>query len=97
MEGLDALMYSAKTDSINFLAKMMINAIAIDAAQTRLEWVEHQKTHPNRFSQPLAAPLIVAGAPRSGTTLMHRLLAADSANQAIPMWRLLKPFPPQKG
>lgn len=97
LEGLDALMYSARKDNINFLGRFLIHSLAIGCAQSRLEWVEHKKTTPAAFSGNLKPPLIVVGAPRSGTTIMHRMLAADPENQAIPMWRLVKPFPPKKG
>ncbi len=97
LEGLDALMYSARKDNLNFIGKFLVNALAIGCAQSRLEWVEHQKKKSAAFEGSLKPPLIVVGAPRSGTTIMHRMLAADPANQAIPMWRLIKPFAPLKG
>ena len=97
MEGLEALMYSAREDNINFLGRFLIYSLAVGCAQSRLEWVERKKTMPEAFNGHLKPPLIVVGAPRSGTTLMHRMLAADPVNQAIPMWRLVKPFPPIKG
>lgn len=96
-DGLDALMYSARKDKINFLGRLLIHSLAVGCAQSRLEWVEYQKTNPSDFTKTLKPPLIVVGAPRSGTTIMHRMLAADPFNQAIPMWRLIKPFPPRKG
>lgn len=96
-EGLEALMHSAKNDNINFLGKFLVRAAAVNCAKSRLEWIEHQKIMPNAFNNKLKAPLIVAGAPRSGTTIMHRMLAADPQHQAIPAWRLVKPFPPRNG
>lgn len=97
LEGLEALLYSARKDNINFLGQFLINALATGCAQSRLEWVEQQKRTPAAFDVALKPPIIVVGAPRSGTTIMHRMLAADPANQAIPMWRLVKPFAPFKG
>ncbi len=96
-EGLEALMYSAREDNINFLGRFLTYSLAVGCAQARLEWVDYKKTMPDAFNGPLKPPLIVVGAPRSGTTVMHRMLAADPANQAIPMWRLVKPFPPING
>jgi hypothetical protein len=97
IEGLEALMYSARVDNINFLGRTLIYYLAVGCAQSRLEWVENKKNTSLAFNTPLKPPLIVVGAPRSGTTVMHRMLAADPANQAIPMWRLVKPFPPLNG
>ena len=97
LEGLEALMYSARKDNINFLGRFLIYSLAVNCAQSRLQWVEQQKITPTAFQSDLTPPLIVVGIPRSGTTIMHRMLNADLANQAIPMWRLVKPFPPTKG
>ena len=47
--------------------------------------------------KPRRAPLIVCGLPRSGTTVLHRLLALADDAAALPLWRLLEPFPPEAG
>lgn len=97
LEGLEALMYSARKDNINPLGRFLIQNLAIKCAQSRLEWVEYQKIAPKAFQTPLKPPIIVVGIPRSGTTIMHRMLNADPDNQAIPMWRLVSPFSPLQG
>lgn len=38
-------------------------------------------------------PVIIAGLPRSGTTHLHNLMAADSAFRTLPYWESLEPFP----
>jgi hypothetical protein len=40
----------------------------------------------------LRAPIIITGLPRSGTTLLHRLLGLDPCHHAPPLWELLDPF-----
>lgn len=37
--------------------------------------------------------LVITGLPRSGTTLLHNLLAVDSSNFFVPLWRALYPCP----
>ncbi|NIP24155.1 MAG: sulfotransferase, partial [Phycisphaerae bacterium] len=44
--------------------------------------VEMEKEAPELFKRPLVPPLIVLGFPRSGTTLLHRLLALDPVGRA---------------
>lgn len=97
MEGLEVLLADARTAAMNPFGRLTVHLQAIAYAQTRLEWVEVQKQQPAAFATPLQPPLIVLGWPRSGTTVLHRLLAADPAHQAIPAWRLIKPFPPLDG
>ena len=38
-------------------------------------------------------PIIIAGLPRSGTTHLHNLIAADPAIRSLPYWESLEPFP----
>jgi hypothetical protein len=42
----------------------------------------------------IVSPLVVTGAPRTGTTVLHGLLAADPALRAPLGWELLLPVPP---
>lgn len=45
-------------------------------------------------SERIEAPLIVIGFPRSGTTLLHALLAAAPGNRAPLYWEIARPSPP---
>lgn len=45
----------------------------------------------------LAPPLVVSGMPRSGTTFLHRLLAADPEAAAPRLWETLSPCPSPTG
>jgi Sulfotransferase family len=54
-------------------------------------WV---RDHPAVVERVVEAPVFVAGAPRTGTTLLHALLAQDPASRAPRGWELLRPVPP---
>src|SRR6202035_933797 len=41
----------------------------------------------------IEAPLVVAGLPRSGTTHLLNLIAADSRFQSMPYWQAPRPVP----
>lgn len=50
-----------------------------------------------RFSldrEQISRPLIATGEPRSGTTLLHALLAEDPAGRALEFWEVMRPSPP---
>lgn len=47
---------------------------------------------PNWQAIELAPALAVAGLPRSGTTHLVNLLAADTRFQSLPLWRIQEPF-----
>lgn len=42
----------------------------------------------------LPAPVIIVGFPRTGTTLLHNLMAADPAHRALRLWEARSPFAP---
>ena len=46
---------------------------------------------------PQQAPWIVCGLPRSGTTLLHRLLCLADDAAGLPLWQLLEPIAPNQG
>lgn len=46
---------------------------------------------------PIEDPIFILGLPRTGTTALHHLLAADPANRTIPYWESFDPVPPAPG
>ena len=60
----------------------------------RLRVVDHLKNHPEIFDIEVTAPLVIAGLPRTGTTHLHSLLAADPALRSLPYWEAQEPLPP---
>lgn len=51
------------------------------------------KRHPEHAEVPIERPLFVTGLPRTGTTALHRLLAADPAHQGLEVWLTEYPQP----
>jgi hypothetical protein len=49
------------------------------------------KQHPQHADVVIERPIFVTGLPRTGTTVLHRLLTADPAHQGLQMW--LAEFP----
>ena len=43
----------------------------------------------------LQTPIFILGFPRTGTTMLHNLLAGDRANRAIRLWEMREPFAPR--
>ena len=50
--------------------------------------------HPEIESIPIERPIIICGLPRSGTTHLHNLIAADPAIRGLPYWESLEPVAP---
>jgi hypothetical protein len=47
--------------------------------------------HPEIHDVEVARPIVIAGLPRTGTTHLHNLLAADPALRSLPYWESLEP------
>jgi Sulfotransferase family len=50
--------------------------------------------HPEILELPVVAPIVIAGQPRTGTTHLHNLMAADPALRSLPYWESLEPVLP---
>lgn len=59
----------------------------------RLRVIDHLKKHPEIFDIEVTAPLVIAGLPRTGTTHLHSLLAADPSLRSLPYWEAQEPLP----
>jgi len=53
--------------------------------------------HPDVTNRSLGAPVVVTGLPRTGTTLLHNLLALDPAHRVLRFWEALHPVPAGAG
>ena len=60
----------------------------------RLKMLADLRRHPAIADETIARPVFIVGFPRSGTTLLHSLLAEDPEALKIQSWHLLSPSPP---
>ena len=64
-----------------------------DALIMRLRVQALIKQHPEILQLPIEPPLVIAGLQRTGTTMLHRLLAADPDTRALASWEAISPLP----
>ena len=62
----------------------------------RLKMEEDRKRNPGIAEEEIRRPIIITGLPRTGTTLLHGLLALDPANRVPLTWETMYPSPPPK-
>ncbi len=60
---------------------------------SRLEFIEDRNRYPIA-AEMIDQPMFVTGEPRSGTTLMHALMAVDPDARALRFWEVMYPSPP---
>ena len=62
--------------------------------QERLRIEDWYRRHPEIDAQTIQAPIFVTGLPRTGTTALSNLLAADPAARSLRFWESQRPTPP---
>jgi hypothetical protein len=70
-----------------------VRATAAVALTSRLLSQAGWAERPESLTVPLAPQVVVIGLPRSGTTALHQILAADPQYQCIPSWLAPRPRP----
>lgn len=55
--------------------------------------VRGMKANAGFDAQPISAPVVITGVPRTGTTALHRLMAVDDRFQGLQTWLLDSPQP----
>lgn len=78
---------------LSLLGRIAARIDLVRLLATRLQLVEDRRRHPDVAASPVHRPLFVTGLPRTGTTLLHGLLAQDPANRAPLHWESLSPPP----
>lgn len=66
----------------------------IGVLANRLQTEETCRREPSLGARPLAPPVLITGLQRTGTTLLHRLLASDPNRRWLASWEALNPVPP---
>ncbi|WAJ45434.1 sulfotransferase [Mycobacterium sp. Aquia_216] len=61
--------------------------------KNRLGVIAWRKQHPEIADEPITAPIFIVGQPRTGTTILHDLLAQDPELRAPLTWEVDEPCP----
>lgn len=72
----------------------MLYQLLIKHLSNRLLILDELKQNPEITSKPIHRPLFIVSMPRTGTTLLTRLLAQDPANRPLLHWEAMRPTPP---
>jgi hypothetical protein len=59
----------------------------------RLRQQDYVKRHPEILDEEIARPVVIVGFPRTGTTMLHRLLASAPGMNAVYWWECRHPSP----
>jgi len=96
-EALSRLLDSCRDEArLNLIGKIALKVDVLAALCARLKMERDRHLHPNISHQEIRKPLFIVGLPRSGTSVLHRLLAADPEHRAPLMWEVRSPSPPTR-
>jgi hypothetical protein len=92
--GLDVLVESFEQQGkAHTFGRIFFREFCTGLLASRLKIQQELKEHPETLDIPLEQPLIVTGLPRSGTTLLHRVLSEDPAGRTLLYWETTEPAP----
>ena len=83
-----------RTAQLHLLGRLALRQECLRLLSNRLRIQEDLKRFPLIEQTPIKKPLVIVGLPRTGTTLLHHLLAQDPSARVPRLWELLQPSPP---
>jgi hypothetical protein len=88
---LDAIEREA---ALNLLGRLLTRSDLLIYLQNRLQVTDWYKRHPEIDNEVIKQPVFIIGLPRSGTTILHEVLAQDEQFRHVKKWEALFPCPP---
>lgn len=92
---LDHLLDAFESEAdLSLVGHLAVRSTLVRLLSHRLKIQRDLSLEPQILDAPVTKPLFVLGLPRTGTTLLHRLLAQGAGARALMWWELLRPSPP---
>jgi Sulfotransferase family len=96
-DGLDALCGALAAEArLNEAGRAAFHGQLGGYLRERLRIEDWHRRHPEIGRAAIRAPVFVTGLPRTGTTALSNLLAADPAARSLRLWESHQPTPPPK-
>ena len=83
----------AEDDGLAPVGRYGVRRDIVRYAVNRLRFEDLWRRHPEIDDVEIKAPIVIGGLPRSGTTHLLNLIAADSRLRSLPYWESLEPIP----
>lgn len=79
--------------SLTFTGRYLVRHYLLSLLTNRAKLDRFLEVHPKVSQTPVCRPIMIAGMARTGTTLLHNLLALDPSRTGIRMWEAMSPIP----
>jgi soluble cytochrome b562 len=94
-EGLERLVESMNGEGdLTQMGEVMQHARLVALLSSRLQIENTYREHPEIDAEEVAGPVFVIGLPRTGTTALSQLVAADPQFRSLRLWESGSPVPP---
>jgi hypothetical protein len=94
-EGLGQLVDSLREEAaLNELGAALVGGELSGYLADRMRVLEYRKAHPEIVGVDVVPPIVIVGQGRTGTTILHELLAMDPATRVPLTWEVDRPVPP---
>jgi hypothetical protein len=94
-DGLERLADALRREArLHELGEQIAAGELAEYLSTRLGLVDWRNRHPEIAAVDVTPPIVIVGQARTGTTILHDLLAQDPANRVPLTWEVDRPLPP---
>ena len=95
LAGLEHLIKSTETEAkLSQIGRIAAKSALIDNLANRMLMVDFVKKNPAVKEEVIAQPMFIMGLPRTGTTILHAIIAEANEHRAPRLWEMQRPFPP---
>ena len=95
LEPLQLVLSSLEEEGrLNVIGRMIARERMVGHTANRLGYVRDRMRNPSIADEQIVKPVFIIGMPRTGTTILHDILAQDPANRAPMTWEVMFPSPP---
>ena len=96
-DGLEQLTASLEDEArLTTIGRIAARTRLLALLETRLRLLDHRRVNPEVAHERIDRPIFVLGLPRTGTTVLYGLLAADERMRSPVSWEVARPFPPPR-
>jgi len=94
-QGIERLVAALNSEAqLSQLGRIVAYLLLLNLLSVRLRLLDYRARRREVAAQQLAGPLVITGLPRTGTTILHELLAQDPALRSPASWEVARPVPP---
>ncbi|WP_161365413.1 sulfotransferase [Streptomyces sp. SID3343] len=94
-DGFDRLLYSLEHEAnLDRVGRWWAHTWVARLLDVRSQVARYVREDPGVLDEMIERPIFVTGGPRTGTSILHALLAQDPANRVPTTWEFLRPVPP---